>query len=204
MESIINKIKFGKNQEFDFVENLENREYVARLLVSFANSIGGELLIGAKANGKLIGCFPKLIKENIGSVLNEFGIQSLEFVLDEIKVGRHVLILLTIAKAKEKQKIVKKNKTVYYSRINCCIVVANKILLKKWKWEIENQTFLKDKHRDDILKIFIPNEKITLSYIYKVSNLNKSAIDRLVSELLYLNQIELFCIKDQVFYRLVK
>jgi predicted HTH transcriptional regulator len=62
-EELIEKIKQGENEKFEIKERITDAILMSRLISSFANDEGGQIVIGIREPFEIIGC-------NISSVLN--------------------------------------------------------------------------------------------------------------------------------------
>jgi predicted HTH transcriptional regulator len=53
------RIKEGEGQHLDFKQHISSAEKIARTLVAFANSGGGQLLVGVDDQGEIVGVDPE-------------------------------------------------------------------------------------------------------------------------------------------------
>ncbi|TDA41902.1 MAG: hypothetical protein DSO07_02095 [Thermoproteota archaeon] len=54
-EELVRRISRGENLHTEFKENVENPESLAKSIVCFANTDGGQIIVGVSRNGEIIG-----------------------------------------------------------------------------------------------------------------------------------------------------
>ncbi|WP_165851338.1 AlbA family DNA-binding domain-containing protein [Brumimicrobium aurantiacum] len=177
-------IREGEHQTQDFKFRVDDAKKIARTLAAFANTDGGRLLIGVKDNGKVVGVNPEEEFHVIQGAATLYCKPELD-VKTQIMQDEHKLVLeVTVAEVENKPiKALDDNgnwKT--YVRREDHTLLASKILIGVWK-KMRNktstpQTF--DKDEQLILNTIKEAGSITLSKLYRSTQLKKSYIDKLL------------------------
>lgn len=206
MESIKKLIGEGEHSQQDFKFRIEDQRKIARTLVAFANSDGGRLLIGVKDNGKIAGINPEEEFHMIQGAAELYCNPVLSFESriwqEEMKLVLEIYIEPNanhIFRAQDEEGNWK-----FYIRRKDQTLIANKIVLKVWK--LEQNTIKKPSIFGEneliILKLMKEFSPLTLSKLYRISELNKSTIDQIVSLLVYWKMITMIFREDGVFYEI--
>lgn len=177
-------IREGEHQRQDFKFRIDDARKIARTLSAFANTDGGRLLIGVKDNGKIAGVDPT---EEIHMIEAAAGMYCKPPVVFESRVWQEDMkLVLEIVVAKSENRPVRspdeEGKWRVYVRRNDHTLIANKILLGVWKQELRNtsrpEKFGEDEQR--LLQLIAAQEPVTLSRLYRASDLPKARIDHLL------------------------
>lgn len=206
MESVKKLIAEGEHSQQDFKFRIEDQRKIARTLVAFANSDGGRLLIGVKDNGKIAGINPEEEFHMIQGAAELYCNPVLSFESriwqEEMKLVLEIYIEPNanhIFRAQDEEGNWK-----FYIRRKDQTLIANKIVQKVWK--LEQNTIKKPSIFGEneliILKLMKEFSPITLSKLYRISELNKSTIDQIVSLLVYWKMITMIFKEDGVFYEI--
>jgi len=206
MQSIKKLIGEGEHQQQDFKFRIEDQRKIARTLVAFANSDGGRLLIGVKDNGKITGINPEEEFHMIQGGAELYCKPVLDF---ESRIWQEEMKLVLEIKIEPNANHIfqaqdDEGNWKFYIRRNDQTLIANKILQKVWKLEqnaIKKPTVFGEKDLS-ILKLIKEFSPISLSKLYRISELNKSSIDDSVSLLLYWQMINMNFSEDGVYYEI--
>jgi predicted HTH transcriptional regulator len=208
MESIKKLIGEGEHQQLDFKFRIEDQRKIARTLVAFANSDGGSLLIGVKDNGKVTGVNPEEEFHMIQGAAELFCNPVLCF---ESRIWQEEMKLVLEIKIESNTNHIfqaqdDEGNWKFYIRRNDQTLIANKIIQKVWKLE-ENATKKPSVFGEKelmILKLIKEFNQITLSRLYRISELNKSSIDYSVSLLVYWQMVNMNFKEDGVYYQIAE
>ena len=128
MNPIENTIKIGRNETVEFLTEVDELIYFAKICVAFANTYGGSIFIGVNEKGKLMGVNPEPELRLITEV-HEFidGQLNIETVVHLVK--HYCIIEVKVAKA-DIPLLIKRNEgtKVFYYRVESNTVEANKII----------------------------------------------------------------------------
>ena len=197
---IESRIKQGCNQYFHFIQNLDNELEVAKLIVGFSNSKGGELIIGVKENGKISGVSPADINHGIEEIIKEYIENGINYHSNDVVIGRHMIVRLKISPSEFKTKINSGNNRESYIRVNTITCPVNKIVKKAWA--INKDLIQETEVMNEVYSLFIENKPMSLSLIYNKCASKNNMLDLIVAQLLALNKIELLELKGEIRYQL--
>jgi predicted HTH transcriptional regulator len=178
----------GKNLTQDFLPSTINHHHTAALISSFANSIGGELLIGINSKGKVIGVLPSEEEENILFILKNFCTHNLDVKFSQIVYDYKYVLIVHIPQAKPKgvAALSKYGNTHFFVRTHSGEVFeSNKVIEKSWK--INSTVQIENEYK--LLETLDFDKGILISQIYKKTSLRKSEVDKLMAVLLCKNDI---------------
>lgn len=207
MHSVKQLIREGEHQQQDFKFRIDDSKKIARTLVAFANTDGGRLLIGVKDNGKIAGVDPTEEIHMIEAAVEMFSQPKLEFQSRVWQEDMKLVLEISIEKAVNKPVMAldEEGKWKAYVRRKDHTLLANKILLNVWKYERFHQKKPEKigEEETQLLSIISHNPGITLSKIYRSSNLQKSHIDRLMVLFLCWNLIAMQMNENGTFYEIL-
>ena len=206
MESIKKLISEGEHSQQDFKFRIEDQRKIARTLVAFANSDGGRLLIGVKDNGKIAGINPEEEFHMIQGAAELYCNPVLNF---ESRIWQEEMKLVLEIYIEPNAKHIfraldEEGNWKFYIRRKDQTLIANKIVQKVWKLEQNDikKPSIFGENELIILKLIKELSPITLSKLYRISELNKSTIDQIVSLLVYWKMITMIFREDGVFYEI--
>lgn len=184
-------------QEIDcaFIENADNQFEVAKILSSLANSQGGTLYIGVKSNGKVKGVYPKDVINQINEIVSSYIRPSLEYsnVILEEELKLVVCIKVPFKPSIKYQAKLNEKEWEIFVRINQYSLPANKIIRRSWIEEKNCSASTLESTPE--LKLFSKlvriNQPISLSKLYKVANMPLDKVDKYLSTLVALKEVDL-------------
>lgn len=181
MSQISDYIKRGENQTQDFKFAIDDQKKIARTLVAFANTDGGRLLIGVKDNGKIVGCNPEEEFHMIEGAAQLFCQPAIEFKSLVHQEGfRMVLEVIVESNPKRPFRALDEDgKWKSYFRKDDNTLLVNKILFKVWQHQ-NRKIARPEKFGTEelaLLQLFDHDEVLTLSQLYKKSNLPMKSVD---------------------------
>ncbi len=184
MQSVKQLIREGEHQQQDFKFRIDDSKKIARTLVAFANTDGGRLLIGVKDNGKITGVDPTEEIHMIEAAAEMYSKPKLEFKSRVWQEDMKLVLEISIEKATNRPVLAldEEGKWKAFIRRKDHTLLANKILLNVWKHERFDQKKPEKigEEETQLLAMISGNPGITLSKIYRLSNLQKSTVDRLM------------------------
>ena len=206
MGSIKKLISEGEHQQQDFKLRIEDQRKIARTLVAFANSQGGRLLIGVKDNGKIAGINPEEEYHMIQGAAQVYCRPALEFESriwqEDMKLVLEIQIEKDISHGFQAQD--DQGNWKYYLRKDDQTLVANKIVQKVWK--LEKNSIIKQpifgENELTVLKTIKETEPVTLSKLYRLSKLNKSTVDHVVSLLVHWKTVKMNFKEEGIQYQI--
>lgn len=204
MESLQSIIRLGEGQQLDFKFRIDDQKKIARTLCAFANTDGGTLLIGVKDNGKVVGVDPTEELHMIEAAADMYCSPKLEFKSRVWKEGMKLVLEISIEKAAEipVMALDEEKRWRAYVRREDHTLLANKILLNVWKLQKSHQPKPEKIGSDEtaLLGIISESNRITLSKLYRSSNLAKKDVDRLLSLFIYWKLVEMHLTELETVY----
>lgn len=177
-------IKEGEHQRLDFKFRIDDSKKIARTLAAFANTDGGKLLIGVKDNGKITGVDPTEEIHMIEAAAEMYCSPKLAFESRVWQEDMKLVLEITVEKTAVRPVMARdeEGKWKAYVRREDHTLLANKILLNVWKYKKKEQPKPEKIGTEEtqLLGMISENEPVTLSKLYRLSKLEKSAVDRLV------------------------
>lgn len=184
METLKSIIQQGEHQQLDFKFRIDDSKKIARTLSAFANTDGGRLLIGVKDNGKITGIDPSEEIHMIDAAVDMYCKPKLSFESRVWQEDMRLVLEIQIQPSSEKpiSSPDEEGKWRVYVRRKDHTLLANKILLNVWKQE-KRPNARPEKFGEEetqLLGLIAQHEPVTLSKIYRSSNLPKNRIDHLM------------------------
>lgn len=175
---------------------------VLESITALSNSKGGEVFIGVNENQKVIGCFPEeeiiFMKEQLETLHS-----SLSCIFNTYIIKNKIIVGIQVERSNSKIAFIGLNKTkAYYFRLNRKTLPVNKIITLIWKLEQSENTLHFNSDALLIIKQLQEIQKMTLSMIYRSSNLALKVVDNTMAFLVYSKKVEMFFENDQIYYKI--
>lgn len=174
MEDYIKQlISQGEHQQLDFKFEVSDTKKIARSLVAFANTDGGRLLIGVKDNGVVVGVRSDEEVYMIETASILYCKPEVEFNIQKHKVNGKTVVEVIVEPSKEKPHFApgKDDKLTPYIRVKDENQLANKVMVKVWKRQMqETGVYLK----------YTEAEQLLLTHVEQVGDVNFSMACRLM------------------------
>lgn len=207
MSELKKLISQGEGLQLDFKFRIDDQKKIARTLSAFANTEGGKLLIGVKDSGKISGTNPE---EEFYMIEGAATIHCKPEVKFESKVwqeGHHLVLEIDVPKSEVKHlSITEDEKWKYYVRVADHTLLANKILVRGWRL-LSNGVEKPVEFDQDTLKlidVIRSEELITLSKLYKRSDMPLRRVDELLTYLVYWEVVDMEMDETGTRYRIAK
>lgn len=205
MSDLLKKIALGENEQLDFKFRIDDQKKIARTLVAFANTSGGSLLIGVKDNGKIAGVDPE---EEIHMIEGAADLYCKPPIQIESKVwqeGHHLVLEIVVNKSEIRHKsIADDGSWRNFYRIEDNTIQGNKILDRVWSYRssgIDRPESFSDEELG-ILAVIREEEPVSISKIYRRSELKMAKIDKFISALIHWGVIDVMVQPDGIRYKL--
>jgi predicted HTH transcriptional regulator len=195
MSQISDFIKRGENQTQDFKFAIDDQKKIARTLVAFANTDGGRLLIGVKDNGKVVGCNPEEEFHMIEGAAQLYCQPALEFKSQVHQEGFRMVLEVIIEPNPKRpfRALDEEGKWKSYFRKDDNTLLVNKIMFKVWQNQ-ERKTARPEKFGEEelaLIQLFDEDETVTLSQLYRKSNLSMKSVDHWLALFVCWNLVEM-------------
>lgn len=195
MSTLKSLIAEGEHQQQDFKFRIDDQKKIARTLVAFANTDGGRLLIGVKDNGKITGINPEEEYHMIEGAASLFCKPPVVFESHIWQEDFRLVLEIKVKPnpAKNHRALDDDSKWKVYVRKKDHTLLANKILLNVWNLQRKGTSKPAQLHEDalSLLKIIDENQPVTLSQLYRFSNLPKNQVDEWLSLFVYWENVSM-------------
>lgn len=178
-------IREGEHVRQDFKFRIDDTKKIARTLAAFANTQGGRLLIGVKDNGKIAGVDPTEELHMIEAAAQINCNPPLNFETKVWQEDMRLVLQIDIAESPIKPVKAKDDDGAWkiYIRKDDNTIMAGKMLALVWKYKTKlnakPEKFAEDEQR--FLFQIKEHQPVTLSKLYRISNLSKQKIEHLLA-----------------------
>lgn len=203
MSELLQKIAIGEGVQQDFKLRIEDKQKIARTLAAFANTEGGSLLIGVKDNGKVRGVNPEEEYYMIQAAAEEYCDPPVYFESQVWQEEHHLVLEIIVAKSEVKHKAMDEDgKLKFFVRVEDHTLHANKILLGVWRLRSHGQRkpAVFDDETLNLIAYIREKGPLTLSKIYKTNELSMNQIDKLLSQLVYWDVVNMKMTESSTLY----
>jgi predicted HTH transcriptional regulator len=181
MSVLLKYISQGEHQTQDFKFEIDDQKKIARTLAAFGNTDGGRLFIGVKDNGKITGCNPEEEYHMIEGAAELYCTPKIAFESTVHQEGfRQVLEIVVEGNTKRPYKAYDEDgRWKSYLRKDDHTILVNKILYRVWQHQ-ERETARPESFGEEeleLLRLFNEVDEITLSQLYRKSNLPMKRVD---------------------------
>lgn len=169
-EHIKKLIEEGEHQMLDFKYEISDSKKIARTLVAFANTDGGRLLIGVKDNGVISGIRSEEEKHMIQTAAEMYCNPEVNFEAKEWSINGKTILEVIVHKSRyHKHKAPDhNNKYKVYIRVKDQNILADRMLLKIWKY---------GKNKQSIKITFTEAEMFLLKYLNENKKITKKEFE---------------------------
>lgn len=204
MPTLRDLIAEGIHNQQHFIVTIDSQVDVAKILCAFANTKGGRLLIGVKNSGKVVGCNPAEEILSLNLILKEYCHPEFHFTSNILQDDFRLVLEIIITEAIQKPIKTKgiNGKMNAFIRVKDQVELATKIVEGVWKLNMSSS--VKQEHFDEEEKILLncikENQPISLSKLYRISDLPLSKVDRSLIMLIHKNIVEALFEKEVIYY----
>ena len=207
MSELQRKILQGEGVSLDFKFRIDDQKKIARTLAAFANTEGGSLLIGVKDNGKIAGTNPEEEYYMIEGAADLHTKPRVDFSSQVWQEGHHLVLEIIVEKSNVKHKA-KDEGDIWktYVRVEDHTLIGNKILNKVWYLK-EKGLNRPEKFDDEALQfihLIKELEPVSLSKLYRKSDLSLKKVDSLLATLVVWEIIEMNISEQGTTYQIVR
>jgi predicted HTH transcriptional regulator len=203
---IHNLILQGEHQQLDFKFEISNARKIAKTFAAFANTDGGTLLIGVKDNGNVAGVRSDEEKYMAESAATMYCKPEVEYTTKEWEINGKTVLEIIIPKGDDQPYYAHTddNKWMVYIRVKDQNILANKILVNALKRKNSGEgTYIKYTDKDKILLEYLENnDLITFSKFRKLAKISPYRAEKILTNFLALDLIEIDISEKSVVYRL--
>lgn len=188
LESMIEK---GEGQQLSFIQNIEDKDTIIRVLCSLANTDGGSLLIGVRKNGKVIGTEPSETISFISAVAEKLCRPEIPIEFQIHQFTYKIVIEIIIQKSKDVHLCSEDGKWKSYIRINENTFKINSVLIKYLELLKKNECISPDMSAEmSELYSFFKEKELTFTQLVKLTKIKRDKLEYLLAKLVYLNKLK--------------
>ena len=195
-------IESGEGLQLDFKQLIQNPRKIAKSMVSFANTHGGDLLIGVRDNGSISGIKSEDEIHMLELAASFHCKPEVPYHVEEIIIEGKTILKATIPKGKDKPYYARgeDDKWWVYVRVNDKCILASKTSVDFMHSQDKATKLSLGKLEQGILKFIAEREKTTLPEICKKFNLGKRRASRILVDLMKLQAIRSHTTEKAEFY----
>lgn len=201
---IFSQIKKGENEQLDFKQTISSVQKIAKTLVAFANTKGGNLLVGVKDNGKIMGVNPEEEKHMLLGAADLFCKPPVKINFKTVQAEGKQLLLAEIPESDQKPHYCKgeDNKWWAYIRVKDQCLLASKVMLDVMKSDtrgMESKVTI-GKAEKRLLDYLDKNDRITLKEFCKIANISRWRANKILVNLVRMKVIKVLSHEKQDYY----
>jgi predicted HTH transcriptional regulator len=195
-------IESGEGLQLDFKQIIQNPRKIAKSMVSFANTHGGDLLIGVRDNGSIAGIKSEEEVHMLELAASFHCKPEVSYRIQEISIDGKTILNVYIPKGKDKPYYSRgeDDKWWVYVRVNDKCILASKTTVDFMRSQDKATQLSLGKLEQGILRFIAENEKTTLPEICKQFNLGKRRSSRILVDLMKLQAIRSHTTEKAEFY----
>lgn len=186
MNPIKSLIEKGEGVSLDFKQVINDPRKIAKSMVSFANTIGGTLLIGVRDNGSIAGVRSE-DELHMLDLASAFHCKpEVKFTVEEHLVEGKLILKVHVPEGKEKPYYAhgEDDKWWVYLRVNDHCILASKTTVDFMRTQDKPLKLVLGSLEREILKFIAQSEKPTLKDICAKFNLGKRRAGRIIVDLM--------------------
>ncbi|MGV3540112.1 MAG: helix-turn-helix domain-containing protein [Rufibacter sp.] len=195
MQDLLLLILKGESDTLEFKKTITNPDRIARTLVSFANTRGGQILVGVQDNGTICGIDPEEEKHTLEKAITFFCDPPVKVIYKEVELEEGTILKVIIPESATKPHLakVKENDWRSYVRVNAESVQTSKLVEKSLRLVPEPEIELPapDPQQLKLLLLLQKHRKLTLKQLMHHANLSKRRAQRLLIELVLQGRVRL-------------
>jgi len=202
---ISSKIIEGEHQKLDFKYHIADASKIARTFVAFANSVGGELLIGVKDNGKVVGVSSEEEIYMLSLASERYCKPHVEFSVQDYVIDDKTVLCASIPKGYDRPYYaLEDGKWGVFIRHEDQNKFANAILVKVLrKINKKENTVIRYKEEEQLLLSFLDeNKKAGINDIQKALKIRRKLLEKVLVQLISVNVVVMNCDGTDFYYTL--
>jgi predicted HTH transcriptional regulator len=197
-------VQQGEGKHLDFKQTVSSARKIAKSLVAFANTGGGQVLIGIKDNGSIVGASTEEEAYMIESASNFYCDPIVPYHLIEHNyMGKMVLeVLIPESRTKPHFALCEDNKWWAYVRVNDKCVLASKVQLDVFRRDaFQDPTLIEFTSKEKALLEYLQqHERITLKQYCKMLNISRRIGSRILVDLIRAGVLFVHTTEKEEFY----
>ena len=187
-------ISKGEHQQQDFKYEISDARKIARTFSAFANTKGGQLLIGVKDNGKIAGVRSEEEAYMIEAAADMYCSPKVEYTLKTYTVNQKQVLIAEICESGQKPVYAKdeNGKLLAYIRINDENILATPVQLRVWQQETKStgELITFTEREDLLLKLLEGETPLSLNRYCRKAKISRRAAEHLLAKFIRFGIVE--------------
>lgn len=196
----------GEGETLEFKKTITHADRIARTIVSFANTRGGQILVGVNDNGTISGVDPEEEKFTLDKALSFFCDPPVKVIYKEIEIEEETILKVIIPESRTKPHLAKVKEDDWrgYIRVKDQSVQTSKLVEKSLALEPEptEEPVILDPQQIRILLLLQKYPRLTEKQFMHHANLSRRRTHRLLVELVLLGKVRVHDKEKEAFYTL--
>jgi predicted HTH transcriptional regulator len=195
----------GEGVSLDFKKTITSCEKIAKTMVSFANNVGGRLLIGVLDDGTIKGVKSEdEVRYMITKAAHFFTRPALEPIFEEVYYDDKLVLVVDIPESTDKPHyaLAEDGKWWVYIRVKDKSVLASKIVVDVLKQSANNQGVLIEYSSKEkaLLEHLDKTERINVKQFCELLNIGRRRAQRILVSLVLTGVIRVHTTEKEEFY----
>ncbi|WP_181306500.1 helix-turn-helix domain-containing protein [Rufibacter sp. XAAS-G3-1] len=196
----------GESETLEFKKTITHPARIARTLVSFANTRGGQILVGVQDDGTICGADPEEEKYSLDIAISTFCEPPVRVIYQEVEMDEGTILKVIIPESGTKPHLakVKEDDWRSYIRVKDESVQTSKLVEKSLTLEPAAETLEEkvDHQQERILELLRKYRKLTIKDFMHLANLSKQRTKRLLVYMVLQGQIRMHDKEKEPYYTL--
>ncbi|NDV80963.1 helix-turn-helix domain-containing protein [Bacteroides sp. 51] len=184
----------GEHQQQDFKYEISDARKIARTFSAFANTKGGQLLIGVKDNGKIAGVRSEEEAYMIEAAADMYCFPKVEYTLKTYTVSNKQVLIAEICESELKPVYAKdeSSKLLAYVRIDDENILATPVQLRVWQQEAKatGELITFTEREDLLLKLLEGETPLSLNRYCRKAGISRRAAEHLLAKFIRFGIVE--------------
>jgi len=208
MQELALLILQGEGETLEFKKTITNPDRIARTLVSFANTRGGQILVGVQDNGTVCGTDPDEEMYSLDLAANFFCNPPVKVFYEEVDAEEGTVLKVTIPESRTKPHLakVKENDWRGYIRVRDESVQTSRLVEKSLTLEpAQEEEDAEEKdgpQQERLLELLRRHHRLTIKQIMKHANLSRRRAHRILVDMVLQGRIRMHDKEKEPFFTL--
>lgn len=206
-QEILEKLlKEGEGEKLDFKQRITDKNKIAKTISSFANNVGGRILIGVKDDKTIVKIDPEEEKYMIIEASEFYCNPPIPIIFKELEDEEtgHTILMVKIPNSKNKPHLTKVNENEWrvYIRQSDKSVLASALNISLMKKGLTDHKKIKPLNAMELnlLSFLKIHDKITLKQFMKLVNISKRRAQRILTAMVLNRLLKVHDFEKESFY----
>ncbi|QHL86248.1 ATP-binding protein [Nibribacter ruber] len=187
MHDLYQLIFQGEGETLEFKKTITHANRIARTIVSFANTRGGQILVGVQDDGTICGIDPEEEKHTLEEAIHFFCDPPVSVHYEEVDMEQGTVLKVIIPESPHKPHLAKVKEDDWrgYVRVRDESVQTSQLVEKSMQLEPleESPAEVLDYQEAKVLELLAKHHRLTIKQITQMANLSRRRVQRLLVDL---------------------